>query len=515
MLKNWLVKHRTFFFILMCGVYFIAQVLLLAITREDAAFALGIIPILYTGYFLGIKATAFMGAALIVLQPIAKYIAIAPISLREFLAGSGATVIMTLIGMMFGRLSELNSMVKQQLNQMRIQEREKDELQEQLHQAQKMEALGQLAGGIAHDFNNMLCAVSAYSEMIQNATDKNSKIFTFATGIHKAAQRAAEMTANLLAFARRGRFQVIPIDMHVILQSVIELLKHTIDKRIEIVEDLSAVSSVVIGDGTQLQNCILNIALNAKDAMPQGGKMMLSTRIAEVDEKFTGKKLYKIMRGTYLVVSVADNGVGMDTYTKSHAFEPFFTTKELGKGTGLGLASAFGTVKGHGGFIELQSEPGKGTLVDIYLPLSNKNAEVQNYPYEDTIEGAGVVLVIDDEDLVRDAVSEMLTSFGFEVVVCVNGKEGVEYYREHHDEISIVMFDLMMPVMNGKDCFSEIKKINPEVKGIVISGYAHEEEAKKVLQDGACGFLKKPFTKSSLSQVLTNALIQKPMVETL
>jgi PAS domain S-box-containing protein len=397
--------------------------------------------------------------------------------------------------------------IYQDMTELKRAEKEKKELEEQLHQAQKMEAIGQLAGGVAHDFNNMLFAISGNANIIKKKfTANNPALSKYINRIASAAVHSADLTTKLLAFARKGKYEVAVVNIHETIQAVISLLEHTIDKRIRIIQHFNANPATIMGDSTQLQNAVLNMAVNAIDSMPDGGELKFTTDIATLDEKYVNSRIYKIVPGEYLKLTITDTGTGINAKIKNRIFEPFFTTKEQGKGTGLGLASVYGTVKNHDGSIELESEKGKGTAFFIYLPFVDK-------PYEETKnisdiiqKGSGRILIIDDEELIRDLSKEMLAEMGYTVTTCNDGEEAVEYYKKYYNKIDLLIIDLIMPKRNGYECFMEIKKINPKVKAIVSSGFSIDSEARKVINEGALGFIQKPFGMNELSQVVKDAI---------
>jgi CheY-like chemotaxis protein len=262
------------------------------------------------------------------------------------------------------------------------------------------------------------------------------------------------------------------------------------------------------GDQTQLQSALMNLSVNARDAMPHGGTLTFSTDTVVVNDQAAANKAYKMVGGTFIKITVADTGAGMDANTRAHAFEPFYTTKQKGRGTGLGLASVYGTVKRHGGYIELYSEPGAGTRFEILLPLavigdaSTSDAGSGAAPQH----GKGRILVVDDETMIRDVASEMLTGIGYTVASCSDGAEAVRYYQQHSAEVDLVILDMIMPGLNGRECFSEMKKIRPDVRALIVSGYAVDGDAEKTLRDGAIQFLRKPFTTAILAAAVAEAL---------
>ncbi len=385
-------------------------------------------------------------------------------------------------------------------------EEDREKLEAQLYQAQKMEAVGQLAGGIAHDFNNLLTIIQGNAELLK--LDGTSHLHaTFSDEIIKSSARAAELTGQLLSFARKGKRQMINIDINKTITETINLLTHTIDKRIEISLDLQANPREVVGDPTQLHNALLNLGINARDAMPHGGKLIFATKNIAISREDCNQTTDKLPPGSYLEISVRDTGVGMDRKTRERAFEPFFTTKDVGKGTGLGLASVFGSVKSHDGNITIYSELGKGTEFRILLPAAKTEATAsEDTDKEELKRGTGHVLIIDDEKSVRQFAIAAMHNLGYTVTACCDGLEAVDYFRRHHREIDLIILDLIMPNMNGEDTFHELKKIQPNVKVLISSGFSHTESSQSLLDSGALGLLNKPFRISQLAGALAKHL---------
>ncbi len=389
-------------------------------------------------------------------------------------------------------------------------EEEREKLRQQLFHTEKMSAIGQLAGGIAHDFNNMLGAIIGFAEMItKKIPPGNSDISRYAERILAVSGRGADLTAKLLAFGRKGKYDVAAVDMHELIDETIKLLEHTIDKRITIRTCLEARSTVVMGDRTQLLNALLNLAINARDFMPGGGEMTFSSDVARVDDPVLMAHPKEVAGKTYLIVSVSDTGVGMENNVKNRLFEPYFTTKPTGKGTGLGLASIYGAVINHGGFIDVQSEPGAGSRFHLYLPLSDTVISSPAHKPVAPEKGTGRILVVDDEDDVREVTSETLKDLGYAVVTCSNGEEAVHYYESRAREIDLVILDIIMPKMGGYDCFMHLKKIKPSIKTIIASGYSMDGEAKRILDQGAMAFIQKPYSMEELAGVISRLLIDK------
>lgn len=379
---------------------------------------------------------------------------------------------------------------------------ERQRLEDELRQSQKLESIGQLAGGVAHDFNNMLAAIMGSAELLSIYTKERQELRQYSDIIINAAEKASELTHKLLAFSRKGKRKAEPFDMHLCIKNAISMLKRSIDKKIEIQVLFEADVSYVTGDNTLFENVILNIGINSRDAMPDGGVFSITTSNIEYDEEFCSSSSYDIEPGKYIRISLKDTGSGIPKKIKEKIFEPFFTTKKPGKGTGLGLSVVYGTVKDHHGLLTLESEEGKGTEIFIDLPVSQdssinaENHEIINHT------GSGRLLVIDDELLIRDTLENMLKSMSYDVVTASNGFEGLEQFRKYCGEIKAVFLDIIMPVMNGKETLMSLKKINPELPVIVISGFTTAAAVREILALGAYGFLQKPFKKTEITGIL-------------
>jgi len=386
-------------------------------------------------------------------------------------------------------------------------EEERVKAQEQLAQAQKMQAVCQLAGGIAHDFNNQMTGILGYAEMLRDQLAADPKLSRFAANIIKGIRRAADLTAQLLAFARKGKYMNVPVNIHSIILEVVMLLEHTVDKRINISQRFSARPSFTTGDPTQLQNVILNLGINARDAMPEGGNLIFTTETASLDETFCKNHAHELSPGRYLQVSITDTGTGMSPEVRKRLFEPFFTTKPVGKGTGMGLAAAYGTIKHHKGAITVYTEEGKGTTFNLFLPLREETVDAATAAAQvRKIPGNPRILLVDDEEIVADMAQDLLTEIGCRVTRCSNGREAVERYRVLYPEIDLVILDMVMPEMNGKETLTHLQRINPKVKILLASGYSLDDDAQSILQQGALGFLQKPFHQASLSAAIEKAL---------
>ena len=389
---------------------------------------------------------------------------------------------------------------------------EKRRMELQVNQSQKMEAIGQLAGGIAHDFNNMLAGISGYSQLIKKrCVANNPQLEQYVDAIIAGSKRAADLTSQLLAYARKGKFQMVTVDVHKAIYDLMQLLFHTIDRRIKITLHLQALSFAITGDPTQIQNALLNLALNARDAMPEGGEITITTQnqlLREETVRTHQNKKYTILPGSYLVISVSDSGLGMDADTRAKLFQPFFTTKDVGKGTGLGLASVYGCVKSHAGYIEVDSEVNKGATFHIYLPLTDECPTDQTDDAIVTVpaKGQGTIMVVDDEDIIRTVCKEALLENGYRVVTCSNGAEAVDYFRTHATEVDLVVLDLIMPIMGGYDCLRHLKDIRQDIRVVISTGYNLNEDTQQIVLRGINGFLKKPFDSDALLKMVAEVL---------
>lgn len=404
-----------------------------------------------------------------------------------------------------GEIGGLAESFDSMVSMIRQREEEKARLLEQLNHAQKMDAVGQLAGGIAHDFNNMLGGILGAGHMLLSYLPDHPKARNFHTLIMQSAGRAADLTRQLLTFSRTSSKASTPVDIHAIIQETITLLKNTTDRRIKIETDLQAEQSSIIGDPSQLQSAILNLGINASQAMPGGGTLCFSTRLLEIDHVICETSPFDLQPGQFLEIDVRDTGCGIPAENLGRIFEPFFTTKELGKGTGLGLAAVYGTIKQHGGSITVCSELETGTNFQILLPLNS--AEIPAEPVsQESIKGQGTILVVDDEEVMRITAKAILEDLGYTVLLANNGEEALAVFREKGDTIDLVILDMIMPVMNGKDCFFALQQLNPDVRVMLSSGFAREEDLEDMKKCGLKGFIHKPYLSGALSQSVHSAL---------
>lgn len=378
-------------------------------------------------------------------------------------------------------------------------------LEERLRQSQKMESVGQLAGGIAHDFNNMLTGILGAAELLHGLVADRTEGAHLLGIIEASASRATELTRKLLDFSRKGRRISTVVAFDRIVSDTVDIVKRSIDRRIELVVVSDAKRATVIGDPAQLQSALLNLAINARDAMPEGG--CLEIRVDDVRLGSTSPLLesFGIESGDYLRVRVTDTGTGIPPELAANVFEPFFTTKEVGKGTGLGLAAVYGTIQEHGGAIELASAEGEGTTFTLYLPLTDEVPSEESPPQRWAESGSGLVLIAEDEPIVRDLVRSMLERMGYDVIVTKDGQECLDEYRRRASEIDVVVLDSVMPRKGGIDTFREIRTIDPDARVVLCSGYTHDIDVDQLIERGLVAFLAKPYGQADLAQALALA----------
>ena len=382
---------------------------------------------------------------------------------------------------------------------------DQQKLETQLQQAQKMEALGTLAGGVAHEFNNILGGILGYASYIKTKLPKKHPCYPDVEMIEQSAERAAELTGRLLTLARKEIAKFRSLNLNETIQSVISLLSRTIDKNIAIESTLHPLTKAVRGDEGQLQQAILNLCLNARDAMPSGGTLTIRSQEVNIDQE-TAKAYHGTKPGQYLRISISDTGIGMDRQTRKRIFEPFFTTKTSGKHTGLGLSMVYGIIHNHEGFINVYSEVGKGTTFNLYLPIIKKAPKKKEVIKEKLPTGTETILVVDDEELILNLAEKLLAAGGYKVKLAGNGEAAIKQYEAEWREIDLVILDMIMPGMGGSRTFEQLKQINPDVRVVLSSGYSKEGDARSVLENGGRDFLQKPFNMEKLLHVVRKIL---------
>ena len=382
-------------------------------------------------------------------------------------------------------------------------------IEEQLRQSQKMEAVGQLAGGVAHDFNNILTAIVGYAHLLKMRMEGDDPLLMNVEQILEASAKAAALTQSLLAFSRKQTISIKPVDLNEIIRKMEKLLRRLIGEDIELQTELAEGPLTALADAGQVEQVLMNLATNARDAMPQGGLLKIHSGRNSIDEAFIDTRGFGAP-GTYALVTISDTGTGMDEKTREKIFEPFFTTKEMGRGTGLGLAIVYGIVKQHNGFINVLSEPGKGTTFALYLPLADQDGEETEKAIVKETElmprGSGTLLVAEDDKALRQLSSFVLTGFGYTVIEAADGEEAVQMFAERKEEIRLVILDLVMPKRNGKEAYAEIRKMRPGIKALFVSGYAADIIEDKGMLEGGTDILIKPFFPKDLLKKVEDIL---------
>ncbi len=386
----------------------------------------------------------------------------------------------------------------------KIAEEEKQKLEEHLIQVQKMESIGRLAGGIAHDFNNMLTSIMGYAELLSlQFPDKDSSTGEAVSVILDRSEKAAEMTQQLLGFARKGKFDPEPVNLNMIIRESVNVSEKIFDKNIEVKYEFEDELRNIEADRTQIDQVLTNLIINARDAMPEGGKLEFVTESITIDEK----KYKKVpgISGEYIKLEVKDNGCGMPKKIREKIFEPFFTTKGKDKGTGLGLATVYSIVNNHSGHIFVESEPDVGTTFTILLPATDKKISNLSKP-DKLIKGNAKILIVDDEKQVRTLLRSMLKELGYISIEAGDGLEAIDIYKEKKGSIDIVLLDMIMPNLPGKETFYMLKQIDPDVKVMLVSGYSQDSKASDLIKDGVKGFIQKPVRLGQLSECINKIL---------
>ena len=380
---------------------------------------------------------------------------------------------------------------------------EQKRLEAQFEQAQKMEAVGTLAGGIAHDFNNLLMGIQGNASLILLDKDSGHPDYEKLKNIEQYVQNGADLTKQLLGFAKRGKYEAKPTDLNNLIKKNIGLFGRT-KKEISIHPKYQEDIWTVEVDKGQIEQILMNLYVNAWQAMPGGGDLYIETENVTLDESYI--KPYNVIPGNYVKISVTDTGVGMDEKTRQRIFEPFFTSKEMGRGTGLGLASAYGIIKNHGGIINVYSEKGKGASFSIYLPASEKEVVKEKESSEELLKGTETVLLVDDEDMIIDVGKKLLETLGYNVLIARGGREAIEIYNKNKGSVDMVILDMIMPHMSGGETYDHLKQTNPHIKVLLSSGYTINGQASEILDRGCNGFIQKPFNRKALSHKIREIL---------
>jgi PAS domain S-box-containing protein len=382
---------------------------------------------------------------------------------------------------------------------------EQKNLERQLHHSQKMEAVGKLAGGIAHDFNNILTAIMGFASLMLMKMEENNPLRRYAEQILSSSEKASSLTQGLLAFSRKQVLSPKPLDLNDLIISGQKLLLSLLRDDIELVLELHGEPLTVLADSIRLEQVFMNLASNARDAMPDGGKVIIRTGLFTMDEAFILGHGYG-KPGRYASVSITDTGMGMDEQTTEKVFEPFFTTKEVGKGTGLGLATVYGIIKQHDGYICVDSEPGRGTTFALYLPLTRETGQTRERPISFAAGGCETVLLADDNDSVRKSIREILENFGYNVIEATDGEEAIQEYSVHSHRIDILILDVIMPKKSGREVYDSVRQIRSDVKVLFISGYTADIITRQRILDEKLHFIEKPVSPTDLLNKMREVL---------
>jgi two-component system cell cycle sensor histidine kinase/response regulator CckA len=381
-------------------------------------------------------------------------------------------------------------------------------LEEQFQQAQKMEAIGRLSGGIAHDFNNLLGVIIGYAELLQEGLRIDNPLRRSADEVLAAGRRAASLTRQLLAFSRQQVLELKVLDLNVVVLNMESMLRRLIGEDIDLSSGLEGTLGMVKADQGQLEQVIMNLAVNARDAMPSGGKLIIETANIVMDEAFVKRYPYPVLPGLYVRLTVSDTGVGMDPDIRTRIFEPFFTTKEKGQGTGLGLSMAYGVVKQSGGYIDVYSEPGMGTTFKIYLPRVDEAIVPggKEPALASSLRGHETILLVEDEAALRILTRNLLELCGYKVLDAKNGAEAMDISQAHGDAIDLLLTDIVMPGMNGRTLADQLIQLRPRIAVVFMSGYTGQAVGARGILDPGSNFLQKPFTRDELARKVREAL---------
>ncbi len=378
-------------------------------------------------------------------------------------------------------------------------------LQERVRQSEKMQAIGRLAGGIAHDFNNLLTGIIGSAELLQTHLPPHPEAREFHSAILQAAEQAAGLTARLLTFARNNPSTKSRMDVHAAIEDALGILRYAVNRQVRIHVQLDAKECTIEGDRTQVQNAFLNLGINAAQAMPEGGEVFISSRTATLTDADCLSSAFDLRPGPYVVIAVRDEGEGIPPDLVGRIFEPFFTTKAPGEGTGLGMAAVWGTIKDCHGAINVESQLGVGTEFTILLPLSKGAEQVSRDPGK-LVRGKGLILIVDDEPMIRAMAEASLRRLGYDVLVADGGRSAVELFEQHHAQVDLVLLDMVMPGMDGRACFTALRAIDHAAKVVLCSGFAHEHDINALRAQGLVDLIRKPFRVAALSRVVHDAI---------
>jgi two-component system, cell cycle sensor histidine kinase and response regulator CckA len=379
--------------------------------------------------------------------------------------------------------------------------------EDQLRQSQKMEAIGQLAGGVAHDFNNLLTAINGYSALALRRLGEDHPVQPYLEEIKKAGDRAANLTRQLLAFGRKQILQPLSINLNDVVRDMNKMLKRLIGEDVQLIANLRPDLNRIQADPGQVEQVLVNLVVNSRDAMPRGGTITIETANVKLDEAYASK-LVGLSAGDYVMLAISDTGTGMDQETQKRIFEPFFTTKEKGKGTGLGLSTVYGIIRQSGGNIWVYTEPGEGTTFKVYMPQIEAEVGGSVIPHSSSImqDGNETVLLVEDEEMVRKLASQLLKESGYSVLEASGGDEAMDICKTYQEPIDLLITDVVMPKMSGRDVAAQLKTLHPETRVLFMSGYTDDAIVHHGIVDSDIAFIQKPFSATSLTQKIREVL---------
>jgi signal transduction histidine kinase/CheY-like chemotaxis protein len=478
--------------------------------------------LLVSGLLLGLRSmlwlSAVAGLALVLVAAGMIHGVLPPpnpvdVSLRSAVPWMRTIAVVFLATSLFGKIViELVNRLEQSLQQAHSETRRREaaeharaEAEIAALEAKQLETIGRLAAGVAHDFNNHLTAILGCAELLAETLPDRFENADLVDEINKSAQRATELTRQLLAYSRKAQMVLEPVDLHALIEGAVSLLRRSIDPGVAIVTKLQAESAVIAADATLMQSAFLNLLVNARDAMPEGGELTVATGTHVVTEgaAMLGANLPP---GPYLLVEILDTGIGIESDALPKVFDPFFTTKPVGKGTGLGLAAVAGTVKAHQGAIQVESEPGAGTAFRILLPRIEAKVEGPQRQTSVLVHGTGRVLVVDDEPAVRTTAVSTLRFLGYDVTSAADGAAALELVRAAPHRFELVLLDLRMPHLSGEATFDQLRVISRGIRVLIWSGYGAEQDFNAMLRRGAVGFVQKPYRVAELSRTIADAI---------
>jgi two-component system cell cycle sensor histidine kinase/response regulator CckA len=488
----------------------------LKILEAAPLYLAGVVYASFTGLGAGILSAGIAVAYIVSLLP-GQSAAFSGSAIRMMVLALAAPAIAAVAGLLQRRMERMGeesvrrerayyASVMASLNQRKQTEEALRQSEDYLRQSQKMEAVGRLAGGVAHDFNNLMTVIMGRSELLMTGLPDADPLRRNADEIKRTAERAVTLTQQLLAFSRKQVLTPKVLDLNVVVANMDRMLRRLIGEDIDLVTVLGPALDRVRADPGQIEQVIMNLAINARDAMPSGGKLTIETANADLDHAYA-RRHAAVLPGPYVMLSVSDNGTGMTAETQSHIFEPFFTTKDQGKGTGLGLSTVYGIVKQSEGYIWVYSEPGWGTTFKIYLPRIVDNADAPEPPRPIARpRGSETVLLVEDEDGVRDLTREILTMNGYTVIAARHGAEALDVCQRHAGQIELILTDVVMPQMSGHELLERIRPLRPSLKVLYMSGYTDKAVVRHGMLAGEIAFLQKPFTPDALARKVREVL---------